>query len=179
MKNALHIPVVLFAFLISLAAHAQSTPQLDRQATAALNDLYASSPAAKALGARAKGVLVFPDVRKAAFIVGAQSGEGTMFQAGKVVGHYSIGDAAAGLEAGAESYSYALFFMSDAALAGLRDSRGFDVGLDPNIVFVNVGAAKEVSAATVQPDIYGYVFGATGLMGGVSLQGVKITQLDR
>jgi lipid-binding SYLF domain-containing protein len=180
MKNALRIPALLLAFFVSLTAHAQSTERLDRDATAALNALYAAAPGANALAARAKAVLVFPDVKKAAFLVGVQSGEGVLFEDGKITGHYSIGGVQAGLEAGAASYNYALFFMSDTALRGLLERRdGFDIGFDPNIVFVSVGATKEATAATAQADVYGYVFGEQGLMGGLSLQGVKITRLDR
>jgi lipid-binding SYLF domain-containing protein len=180
MKNALRIPALLLAFFVSLTVHAQSTQQLDRDARAALNALFAASPGANALAARAKGVLVFPGVKKAAFVVGVQSGEGVLFKDGKVAGHYGIGGVQAGLEAGAASYNYALFFMSDAALQSLLDRRdGFDIGFDPNIVLVSVGATKEATAATAQGDVYGFVFGEQGLMGGLSLQGVKITRLDR
>jgi len=186
MNNAIRVSTVSLVVMLVLAAlgafhHAQaaSTPELDKQSSDALSALYASSPAAKALGASAKGVLVFPTVRKAAVVIGAEGGSGAMFQAGKVAGHYSLGGLQAGLEAGAEKFSYVLFFMSDKALARLRSSHGFDVGLDPNIVVVDAGAAKELSAATAQPDVYAYVFGEKGLMAGVSLQGVKITQLGR
>src|SRR5437016_1563297 len=101
-----------------------------------------------------------------------------MFRDGKIAGHYSLGGLQVGLEAGAESYSYALFFMSDKALETLQSTRGFDLGLDPNVVVLNVGAAEQISGATVQPDIYSYVFNQKGLMGGVSLQGTKITKSD-
>jgi len=182
MKTAVRIQALLFGLLLSVSALAQTTTQekLDRNAQAALDALYVSSPGAKALAEQAKAVLVFPDVKKAAFIVGVQSGEGVLIKGGKVAGHYSIGGVQGGLEAGAASYNYALFFMSDAALQGLLDRRdGFDIGFDPNIVLVNVGASKQATAATAQADVYGYVFGEQGLIGGVSLQGVKITRLDR
>jgi lipid-binding SYLF domain-containing protein len=181
MKTAVRIQALLFGLLLSVSALAQSTTEkLDRDAQAALNQLYAAAPGAKALGEQAKAVLVFADVKKAAFLVGVQSGEGALFKDGKVAGHYSIGGVQGGLEAGAASYNYALFFMSDQALQSLLDGRnGFDIGFDPNIVLVNVGATKEATAATARADIYGYVFGEKGLIGGISLQGVKITQLDR
>jgi hypothetical protein len=123
-------------------------------------------------------VLVFPDVRTSSFVVGAQTGDGVMFRDGQVAGYYRIGDAAAGLEAGAESYSYALFFMSDAALQRLRDARAFDTSRDPDIVFINVDEADEISAVGVRRD-YGDVFGEASLTGGVSPQGLTITPVDR
>ncbi len=160
-------------------AYAAPAPVVDHQAQAALDALYASSPAAKALGARAKAVLVFPDIRKAAFIIGAQGGDGVMFRNGKIAGHYSAGGVLAGLEAGAQSFAYAMFFMSDSALRNLHAAKGFEIGVDPNIVVVDAGAAKELSTTTGQADVYSYVFDQKGLMGGIALQGLKITRTDR
>src|SRR5258707_556553 len=127
MNNAFRISTVCIVVLLVLAAlgafrraQAAPPPELDKQSSAALSALYASSPAAKALGANAKAVLLFPTVRKAALVIGAEGGDGAMFEADKVVGHYSLRGLQAGLEAGAEKLSYALFFMSDKALASLQ-----------------------------------------------------------
>ena len=152
MRSLTHAALVLLILFISLGGRAQATEQqLDRDAAAALNALYASSPAARALGAKAKGVLVFPDARESSFVEGALAGDGVLFRDGTVAGHYSIGSLAADLEAGAQSYSYALFFMSDAALENLGDSLDFDISLDPDVVLVYLGGATELPAATVQP----------------------------
>jgi lipid-binding SYLF domain-containing protein len=58
--------------MIAFAQLAPSAPEIDQYVTAALRDLYSQNETARALGAKAKGVLVFPDIKKAAFIVGAQ-----------------------------------------------------------------------------------------------------------
>ena len=169
----------MLIFLTSIGiAHAAPENALDQDARAALNALYESSPAAKALGEKAKGILVFPDIRKAAFIIGAQSGQGAMFANGKITGHYRADGLLAGLEAGAQSFAYVMFFMSDKALQNLRSTRGFEIGADPNIVIVDAGAAKEISTSTTQADVYGYVFNQKGLMGGIALQGLKITKVQ-
>jgi len=159
-------------------AHAATDGTLDKDARAALNALHQGSPAAKALGQKARGILVFPDIRKAALIVGAQTGKGVMFADGQAIGHYRADGVLAGLEAGAQSFAYVIFFMSDKALLNLQKTEGFEIGADPNIVFVNVGAAKEISTSTTQADVYGYIFDQKGLMGGVAVQGLKITRLD-
>jgi lipid-binding SYLF domain-containing protein len=174
--------VLLLLATIGLAglrpAYAASA-QLDKDAQTALDALYAGSPAAKALGDKAQAILVFPSIHKAAVLVGAQSGDGAMFKDGSVVGHYRVDGLLAGLEAGAQSFGYAMFFMSDAALKTMVTAKGLEIGADPNIVIVDAGAAKEISTRTVQPDVYGYVFNQKGLMGGVALQGLKITRVDR
>src|SRR6267142_6629768 len=101
-------------------AYAAPAQVLDQDAQAALGTLYASTPGAKALGAQAKAILVFPYIHKAALVVGAQSGDGVMFSNGRIVGHYRVDGLLAGLEAGAQSFGYAMFFMSDAALEKMR-----------------------------------------------------------
>jgi lipid-binding SYLF domain-containing protein len=99
-----------------------------------------------------------------------------MFRNGKIIGHYRVDGLLAGLEAGAQSYGYGMFFMSDKALERMKSAKGFEVGTDPNIVVVDAGAAKDVSTSTVQADVYSYVFNQKGLMGGIALQGLKITR---
>ncbi len=176
MKQLLKTFLFLLASLgIAGAAAAQS---LDKSAATALDALYKTSPAAKALGEKAKGILVFPDIKKAAVLVGGQTGKGVMFADGKAVAHYRADGVLVGLEAGAQSFAYALFFLSDKALQSLHESKGFELGTDPNIVLVDGGAAKNISTTTTQADVYGYVFGQKGIMGGIAVQGLKITQLD-
>jgi lipid-binding SYLF domain-containing protein len=176
MKQLLNVVLVLLAGLgIAGVAAAQS---LDKDASAALNTLYKSTPAAKALGAKAKAVLVFPDIKKAAVLIGGQTGQGAMFVDGKVVGHYRADGVLAGLELGAQSFAYVMFFMSDKALQNLHASKGFELGTDPNIVIVDAGAAKNISTTTAQADVYSYIFGQKGIMGGISVEGLKITRLD-
>ena len=186
MKQHLRFEAVVLALvlatmaLVSLRpAYAAPAQVIDQDAQAALEALYASTPGAKALGAQAKAILVFPYIHKAALVVGAQSGDGVMFRSGRIIGHYRVDGLLAGLEAGAQSYGYALFFMSDAALETMRKAKGLEIGADPNIVIVDAGAAKEVSTSTLQADVYGYVFNQKGLMGGIALQGLKITKTDR
>jgi lipid-binding SYLF domain-containing protein len=85
----------------------------------------------------------------------------------------------AGLEVSIQSFDYAMFFMSDAAREDMQRSSGFTIGTDPNIVLIDAGVGKEISTSNVQADVYGYVFKQKGLMGGIALQGVKITRLER
>src|SRR5258706_5930296 len=77
MKQLLKTFLFLLASLgIAGAAAAQS---LDKDAATALDALYKTSPAAKALGEKAKGILVFPGIKKAAVLVGRQTRKGAMF----------------------------------------------------------------------------------------------------
>ena len=150
---------------------------LDRDARSALNKLYAHSSTAKALGAKATAILVFPKVTKAGFVVGGQYGEGTLFKGAKPAAYYSTAGVSYGLQAGAQTYGYAMFFMNDQALAQLDKADGFEVGVGPSIVVVDEGMAKSTTTTTMQDDIYAFIFGQKGLMAGIGLQGNKITRV--
>jgi len=83
--------------------------EIDRSASAALAGLYSQNAAARALGAKAKAVLVFPDIRKGAFIIGAQYGYGALRRGRKTIGYYRTGAASYGFQAGVKQFGYTFF----------------------------------------------------------------------
>jgi lipid-binding SYLF domain-containing protein len=179
MKATLLVTIAAFAALALLlprAAAPASDQSLDTEVKSALTALYEKEPGAKALGAKAKGILLFPTIRKAGFIVGGQHGEGALLKKGKVADYYTSNAVSIGLEAGAQSYSYALFFMTDEALKKFESSDGFEIGGEANVVFVDSGAAAGAGTTSSQSAVYGFVFGQKGLMAGASLQGTKIAK---
>ena len=158
-------------------AKADSAAEIDRQVDAALQMLHNKIPKAKELSEEAKGILVFPDVLKAGLIVGGQYGEGAMRVKGKTVGYYRTAAATYGLQAGAQSFGYALIFLSDAALEYLQNSSGWEIGTGPSIVVVDEGLAGSLTTTTAKDDIYAFFFDQEGLMLGLGLQGTKITKI--
>lgn len=160
-------------------ALAATREEIDQGADSALKALYASTPAAKALGATAKGILVFPSVLKAGLIVGGQGGDGVLLKKGHKVAYYNTAAVSVGLQAGAQEYGYALFFMGDAVLKDFEASKGFEIGVGPTVVFVDEGMAKDVNTLTGKADVFAFIFGQKGLMAGIGLQGSKITKIKR
>ena len=156
-----------------------SAASLDRDADAALADLFRSNSAAKLLRDHAKGILVFPRMLKAGFLFGGQIGEGVMRRNGKTTGFYNSVAASYGLQAGAQAFGYALFFMSDSALAYLDKSAGFEIGVGPSVVVVDAGIAKSLTSTTLKSDVYAFIFDQKGLMAGVGIQGSKITRISK
>jgi len=184
MKSGFLVRTLLPTLLAAITAlggvrGALAAESRESEAKATLNALYESRPAAKALGAKAKAILVFPDVRKGGIILGGQSGEGVLLKNGKLAGRYRVDGLLVGLEVGAQSFAYTIFFMSDAAFEQMRATHGLEIGTDPNIVLVDSGAAKEVTTGTTQADVYAYVTNQKGLMGGISVQGLKFTEIER
>ena len=163
--------------LVSPISVAAGAAELERDAKASLQSLYTSVPAAKALGSTAQAILVFPKVTKAGLGVGAQFGEGALLQKGKAVAYYNTSGASIGLQAGAQQYGYAMFFMNANALTQLDKAGGFEVGVGPTVVVVDEGKAKTMTTTTSKDDIYAFIFGQKGLMAGLGVQGNKITKI--
>jgi lipid-binding SYLF domain-containing protein len=159
-------------------ADAGDAAKLVGEARRAIDKLLAEDEDARRLNARGRAVLVFPEITKAGFIVGAQNGEGVMFMGRNVVGFYSIASGSFGLQFGAQKYGLALFFMNQQAIDYLRRNRGFSVGAGPSVVAVDKGASKQLSTTTGLQDIYAVAFDQRGLMAGLTLQGSKISQIN-
>lgn len=167
------VPAVVFAQEKGKTAAAE----LSSESNAALQTLYASAPLAKELGSKAAAVLVFPEVTKAGLGIGGQYGEGALLTKGRASAYYKTTGASFGLQAGAQKYGYAMFFMKAVAVEQLDKTSGFEVGVGPSVVLVDEGMARSTTSTTLNEDIYAFVFGQKGLMAGLGIQGNKITRI--
>jgi lipid-binding SYLF domain-containing protein len=157
---------------------AASAKELDTDCTAALNKLYSDSSELKKLGAKSKGILIFSKITKAGFIVGGQGGDGCLRKAGKTAGYYRSAAGSIGLQAGVQWYGYAMFFLDNASLKYLEDSKGWEIGTGPSVVVLDEGFGTNMTSSTLKDGIAAYIFGQKGLMAGVALDGSKITRID-
>jgi lipid-binding SYLF domain-containing protein len=175
---------LVLATAIALFAHPSAVrparaDEIDDDAAAALRALYDRTPAARALGEKAAGILVFPNIVKAGFLVGAQFGDGTLFRGGRKVANYRSVAGSYGFQAGVQTFGYAMFLMTPAAVEYLDKSGGWEVGVGPSIVVLDEGAARNLTTTTMQSDVYAFVFDQKGLMAGMGIQGSKITRINR
>ena len=151
--------------------------ELAKASQAALQQLYATVPLAKTLGPTAQAILVFPKVTKAGLGIGGQYGEGTLLKKGMADAYYKTTGASIGLQAGGQTYGYAMFFMNQKSLDEFVNASGFEVGVGPSIVVVDEGMGKSATTTTMKGDIYAFIFGQKGLMAGLGIQGNKITKI--
>ena len=163
---------------IPSAALAASASEINRNVTQALTTLYKNTPGTKALADESKGVLVFPSIVKGGFIVAAQYGDGALRKRGRTVGYYRSIAGSVGFQAGAQSFGYVLFFMDEASLKYLDRSGGWELGTGPSLVVLDKGFAKNLSTTTLRTGVYAFIFDQKGLMGGIGIQGSKITRLN-
>lgn len=180
-------PRVAVAVLLAIAlcvsgrgvASAASAARIDRDSTAALSKLYEANQVARMLGKDARAILVFPSILKAGFMFGGQIGEGAMRQGGKTVGYYNSIAASYGLQAGIQTFGYALFLMDGAAVRAFESSAGFEIGVGPSVVVVDKGIGKSLTSTTVRKGIYAFIFDQKGAMAGLGVQGSKITRIEK
>jgi lipid-binding SYLF domain-containing protein len=173
--SAVILAIIIAASSVSLAA---SKATIDRDAKATLDRLYKENPGAKALGEKSVGVLVFPSIVKGGFIIAGQFGDGALRKNGKSVAYYRSLAASYGFQAGAQAFGYVLFFMDQDSLRYLDNSAGFELGTGPSLVVLDSGFGKNFSTTTLQKGIYAFIFDQKGLMGGVGIQGTKITKIN-
>ena len=110
-------------------------------------------------------------------MLGGMGGDGVLYQHGRPVAYYNISGASWGLQAGAQTYAYALFFMKKPALDFVEKSDGWAIGSGPSVVVVDKGFTQAGDTTTLTQDVYAVPFSAKGLMGSLSLQGTKITPI--
>ena len=174
---------IAFTFLLSLAmtgnAMASSTAEIDTGVNETLKRFTTEVKGGQEFLNSAKGVLVFPKVYKAGIGIGGEYGEGALRIGGKTVDYYSTASASIGFQLGAQAKSVLIVFMEEHALKQFRDSTGWKVGVDGSVALVDLGAGKAIDTKTIKDPIVGFIFGQKGLMYNLTLEGSKITKLDK
>ena len=61
----------------------------------------------------------------------------------------------------------------------LDRSKGWEIGAGPTVVVVNEGVAKSLSSTTLTGDAYAFAFDQQGLMASLSIEGSKISRIQR
>ena len=159
-------------------ANAATADDLNRDADQALQMLFKTNPIAHDISGKARAVLVFPNIIKAGLVFGGSYGEGVLKEGSKV-DYYNSVSGSWGLQAGAQSYGYVVFLMSNKAVDYVHKSDGWELGVGPTVVVVNEGVAKNLSTSTLKDDAYAFIFDQQGLMAGVSIEGTKISRIRR
>jgi lipid-binding SYLF domain-containing protein len=180
-SQALAVSVLmLFGLAASWLAFADdSKAVIDTRVTDALAAFYAANPKHQVLATQAAGMLVFPRITKAGAGVAGEHGDGVLRVHGKTVDYYSIGAASVGLTLGVAQHSEVIMFMTQAALDKFTQSKGWTIGADTGVAVMKTGAGGEYDSKTLQKPILGFAYGEKGLIGDLSLEGSKITKLDK
>jgi lipid-binding SYLF domain-containing protein len=160
-------------------SQASSAGQIDANIDATLREFSFRVGGARELLAKSAAVLVFPSVIKAGMGVGGEYGEGALLVRGRTAGYYNTISASIGFQLGAQSRSVIIAFMTPEALAGFRRVRGWKVGVDGSVALITVGIGGSIDSSKIASPIVGFIFDGKGLMYNLTLEGSKITRIDR
>jgi lipid-binding SYLF domain-containing protein len=156
---------------------ASKRQSIDAAVDGTLSRLFTSVKGSRELVSKARGVLVFPSVLQAGFIVGGQYGEGALRVGGGTVGYYSTISGSFGFQAGAQSKAIIFLFMTQDSLDKFRNADGWSVGGDASVALVKIGANGAIDTTTATAPVQVFVLTNAGLMGDLSLQGTKVSRL--
>jgi len=174
------LAAVLFLFAATPAL-AASKAEIDAQVKEALETLYKQSSAAKDLGAKAAGILVFPKITKAGIGLGGEYGEGALLVGGRTSGYYSSAAGSIGFQLGVQQKAQAIMFMSQKELDKFLNQNhdGWKAGVDGSVALATLGAGGQLDTETAKKPIIGFIFSNKGLMYNLTFEGSKITKLDK
>jgi len=179
-KNLLIPFMILFSIvLLSNSAQAESAAVIDVKVNEALDKFHKEVKSAKELVRKSHGILVFPSVIKAGIGIGGEYGEGALRINGKTVDYYNTATVSIGLQLGAQAKTVILLFMTKEALSNFRNSKGWKVGVDGSVALVKVGAGGSLDTTKIKEPILGFVIGQKGLMYNLTLEGSKITKINK
>lgn len=158
---------------------AASGPEIDARVEATLNKFFNEIGGARELANKAYGILVFPSVVKAGFGVGGEYGEGALHIRGRSSGYYNTVSASFGFQLGVQERSVIIMFMTPEALEGFRRKAGFKIGVDGSVAIITVGVGGSLDTNKIASPVVGFILDPKGLMYNLTLEGTKITRIDR
>ena len=167
------------SLVLPTVSQAKTAQEIDASVNAAIQRFDQQVKGGAEFLATSKGVLVLPEVVKAAFVFGGQYGEGALRVADQTRGYYSYGGGSWGASIGIQTKDIILVFRDADALTKFENSDGWRAGVDGSVTLVNAGAGTDLSTMQINQPIVGFVVGQKGLMFDVSLTGSKITKLKK
>jgi lipid-binding SYLF domain-containing protein len=178
--GCLALLVVVFAApWVAPPCKAASGPEIEADVGTTLDEFFRKVGFSRALANRAVAILVFPTVVKAGFGIGGEYGEGVLQIRGQTAGYYNIISGSIGFQFGAQARSVIIMFMTEQALAQFQATDGWKVGIDGSITIIAIGAGGAIDTNSITSPIVGFIFDQKGLMYNLTLEGSKISRIDR
>lgn len=171
--------VFLSVLLGACSTFEWSAARIDQESDAAVQTFREQISGGEIFLDQAAGYLVFPRALRAGLGVGAETGEGVLRINGKTADYMRISSGSIGLQAGAQARSIVIAFMTQSALDQFRNSNGWRVGIDGSVALIDIGAGKTIDSQNVRDPVVGFIFGSTGLMANLTLEGTRFTRLNR
>ena len=130
--------------------------------------------------ARAKAILIVPNLYKGGFLLGGQYGNGVLLAKGadgawSYPAFYSLSGGSLGLQVGIEDVAIVFLINNDKALQAVLNNQfkfGGDMGVTVAVIGAGMGASTTSNAGA---DILAISLSGVGLYGGLSLEGTVLS----
>ena len=171
--------LALAAILLSSPLYAASGAEIDKNVDEAIRVFLDDVNGGEVFLEQSAGYLVFPRVIKVGVGIGGETGEGALRVGGSTVDYYRTTGGSFGFQLGAQAKSIVIAFMTQEALDSFRNSSGWKVGIDGSVALIDMGAGKTIDTKNIKDPVVGFIFGSKGLMYNLTLEGSKISKLDK
>lgn len=169
-KN-LYLPIlgVLLLLIIGCGPSKNTSDDLVSDSADAKATIIAKHPNMAELFSTSQGYAIFPNVGKGAYIIGGASGNGTVYENGRMVGYADLKQVDIGFQIGGKAFIEVLFFQTQTALNDFKDG-SYQLSGNISAVILEEGASKDVEfnngiAVVTMPK--------AGAMAGISVGGQR------
>ena len=169
----------LTSIALPKTSHAASASEINSGVDRTLREFVRQIHGSRELLDKSTAVLVFPSVYKAGVGIGGEYGEGALLVRGRTIGYYNTVSASIGFQLGAQARSVIIVFMTEAALEGFRQVAGWKIGVDGSVALITVGVGGSIDTSKIASPIVGFIFDGKGLMYNLTLEGSKISRINR
>lgn len=168
--------LVFAVALMASPASAASKKEINAKADKAMAELYRTIPETKTIAEKASGILIFPEIYKAGFLIGGSFGEGVLRVHGAVDGYYTSTAASYGLQIGGTRFGYIMFLMDHASVDYIKRTDGWEVGVGPTVVAGDAKFAQKFTTTTTEKGVVVFFVNQEGAFAGAGIEGTKITR---
>ncbi len=155
-----------FSFVV---AQSKKDKEIVKEAKEAKKSFLKADEGMSTLFANSYGYVIFPNVGKGGLGVGGASGNGAVYQGGKLIGMAKLTQLSIGFQAGGQSYREIVFFENSESIERFKDNR---VELSAQVSAVAAAAGASADAKYVE-GVAVFTLQKGGLMYEASVGGQK------
>ena len=147
----------------------QQKSAMEVSVAATLKRLEKQDPGLRQVLREAYGYAVFPQVGKAALVVGGAFGRGLLFEEGKPVGHVTIGQTTIGVQIGGDTFDEVVVFENEQSLERFKRGR-LAFAANASAVLIKAGAA---ATSNFEKGVKTFVYSEGGMLLEAAIGGQK------
>jgi len=171
--KTLHLFIITAFLLLSFTGSAQHKDDLKliKDANKAIETLRSTQPKLNTYFDQATGYVVFPNVGKGGFIVGAAAGNGVLYENNRPVGMADLKKINLGFQAGGQAIIEVIFFEHEDALREFK-SGSYQFSAEATAVALKSGVAID---AKYKDGVAVFTLPKAGLMADITIGGQKFS----